>query len=129
MASIQIDNGAPALTSPIPSSERIQALDVVRGFALIGIFLMNIEWFNRPIAELGGLPTNVHGADFWAGYLISHGENRVEARLRLLENHRDAVAADVNHLRLRSFEQVLAAKAHLALNDLTGHANQAHNRK
>jgi uncharacterized membrane protein YeiB len=70
MASIQIDSGAPALTSPIPSSERIQALDVVRGFALIGIFLMNIEWFNRPIAELGGLPTSVHGADYWAGYLI-----------------------------------------------------------
>ena len=62
--------GAPALSSPIASSERIQALDVVRGFALIGIFLMNIEWFNRPIAELGGLPTNAHGADFWAGYLI-----------------------------------------------------------
>src|SRR5690348_2350927 len=56
---------------PIASSERITALDVVRGFALIGIFLMNIEWFNRPIAELGmGLPTNATGADFWAGYLI-----------------------------------------------------------
>jgi len=56
---------------PIASSERIQALDVVRGFALIGIFLMNIEWFNRPIAELGnGLPTNAHGADWLAGYLI-----------------------------------------------------------
>ena len=55
---------------PIASSERIQALDVVRGFALIGIFLMNIEWFNRPIAELGmGLP-GTGGADWWAGYLI-----------------------------------------------------------
>lgn len=61
---------SPALSSPIASSERIQALDVVRGFALIGIFLMNIEWFNRPIAELGGLPSNVQGADYWAGYLI-----------------------------------------------------------
>src|SRR6476659_3276498 len=56
---------------PIASSERITALDVVRGFALIGIFLMNIEWFNRPIAELGmGLPTTATGADWWAGYLI-----------------------------------------------------------
>jgi uncharacterized protein len=56
---------------PIASSERIQALDVVRGFALIGIFLMNIEFFNRPIAELGlGLPTTLQGADGWAGYLI-----------------------------------------------------------
>ena len=56
---------------PIASNERIQALDVVRGFALIGIFLMNIEFFNRPIAELGGgLPTSLQGADWWAGYLI-----------------------------------------------------------
>ena len=55
---------------PIASSERITALDVVRGFALIGIFLMNIEWYSRPIAELGGLPTNATGADWWAGYLI-----------------------------------------------------------
>lgn len=70
MSSIELSSGAPALTTPIASNERIQALDVVRGFALIGIFLMNIEWFNRPIAELGGLPTNVHGADYWAGYLI-----------------------------------------------------------
>jgi uncharacterized membrane protein YeiB len=55
---------------PIASSERIQALDVVRGFALIGIFLMNIEWFNRPIAELGmGLP-HTGGIDGLAGYLI-----------------------------------------------------------
>jgi len=56
---------------PVASNERIQALDVVRGFALIGIFLMNIEFFNRPIAELGmGLPTPAHRADWWAGYLI-----------------------------------------------------------
>ena len=61
---------APMLR-PIASNERIQALDVVRGFALIGIFLMNIEFFNRPIAELGaGLPTSLQGADWWAGYLI-----------------------------------------------------------
>ena len=53
------------------SSERIQALDVVRGFALIGIFLMNIEFFNRPISDIEqGLPTNLTGADWWAGWLI-----------------------------------------------------------
>jgi hypothetical protein len=65
-----LTDATPALR-PIASSERIQALDVVRGFALIGIFLMNIEWFNRPIAELGmGLPSTLQGADWWAGYLI-----------------------------------------------------------
>ena len=36
--------------APVERSQRIEALDVVRGFALLGIFLMNIEWFNRPIA-------------------------------------------------------------------------------
>ncbi len=60
-----------ALSSPIASSERIQALDVVRGFALIGIFLMNIEFFNRPTRDIGqGLPAAVTGADHWAGWLI-----------------------------------------------------------
>src|SRR5882672_7138575 len=29
---------------PITASERIEALDVVRGFALVGIFLMNVEF-------------------------------------------------------------------------------------
>jgi len=65
-----LTDASPAFR-PISSSERITALDVVRGFALIGIFLMNIEWFNRPIAELGmGLPSTATGADWWAGYLI-----------------------------------------------------------
>ena len=65
-----LTDAGPALR-PIAGSERIQALDVVRGFALIGIFLMNIEWYSRPIAELGsGLPVGATGADWWAGYLI-----------------------------------------------------------
>jgi uncharacterized membrane protein YeiB len=55
----------------VASSERIQALDVVRGFALIGIFLMNIEFFNRPISDIDqGLPAGLTGADWWAGWLI-----------------------------------------------------------
>ena len=71
MSSIQQASGAPALTSPIPGNERIQALDVVRGFALIGIFLMNIEFFNRPLSDLGqGLPQNLVGVDWLAGFLI-----------------------------------------------------------
>lgn len=70
MSQDSLTDAAPALR-PIASDERIQALDVVRGFALIGIFLMNIEFFNRPISELGmGLPSTLQGADWWAGYLI-----------------------------------------------------------
>jgi uncharacterized membrane protein YeiB len=57
--------------APVAPQQRIAALDVVRGFALLGIFLMNIEWFNRPITELGaGLPTGVAGLDHAVGWVV-----------------------------------------------------------
>lgn len=56
---------------PIAISDRIQTLDVVRGFALLGIALMNVEFFNRPIAELdAGIPAGVAGIDYWAGWFV-----------------------------------------------------------
>ena len=57
--------------TPVSTPDRIVALDVIRGVALFGIFLMNIEWFNRPIAELDvGLPPGVTGIDYWAGWFV-----------------------------------------------------------
>jgi hypothetical protein len=47
----------------------------------------------------------VHPRDF--GYLVPYSEDRVERRHRLLEDHRDAVAADGAHLRWRELEQIL----------------------
>jgi uncharacterized protein len=58
------------ITTEIPASSppkltRIQILDVLRGFALLGIFLMNIEWFNRSFLEFGaGIPADVVGLDY-----------------------------------------------------------------
>ena len=50
--------------TPVAASERIVALDVIRGFALLGIFLMTVEFFNRPMAELGdGLAAGVTGLE------------------------------------------------------------------
>ena len=70
MTQESLTDAGPALR-PIAVGERIQALDVVRGFALIGIFLMNIEFFNRATSEIGiGLPTTLQGLDWWAGYLV-----------------------------------------------------------
>lgn len=59
--------------APVALGERIAVLDVIRGFALIGIFLMNIEFFNRPVGELGeGMPSNLEGLDWLASYLIAY---------------------------------------------------------
>jgi uncharacterized protein len=57
--------------APITVRERIQALDVIRGLALIGIFLMNVEWFTRPITELGsGVDTAQTGLSYVASWFI-----------------------------------------------------------
>ncbi len=56
---------------PVAGSDRIQALDVLRGVALLGIALMNVEFFNRPIGDLdAGLPLGATGLDYWAGWLV-----------------------------------------------------------
>ena len=50
---VQPESGAPVPELvPVAESQRIDVLDVLRGFALIGILMMNIEWFNRAISVL-----------------------------------------------------------------------------
>jgi uncharacterized protein len=57
--------------APVQASERIHALDIVRGFALIGIFLMNVEWFTRPISELGtGVDVTQTGIHYFASWFV-----------------------------------------------------------
>ncbi|MET1162292.1 MAG: DUF418 domain-containing protein [Pseudoxanthomonas sp.] len=56
---------------PTPAAERIQTLDVVRGFALLGILLMNIEGMAGPLmASATGLDPALAGADRWADALV-----------------------------------------------------------
>jgi uncharacterized membrane protein YeiB len=45
-------------------------MDVLRGFALIGILMMNIEWFNRPIVFLGMFDRSLLGFDFMAAWFV-----------------------------------------------------------
>ena len=59
----------PAL-APIVESKRIDAMDILRGFALIGILFMNVEWFGRAIAELGTFDETLNGLDHAAGWLV-----------------------------------------------------------
>ena len=63
--------GGATAFAPIDSAQRIQAMDVVRGFALAGIFLMNVEWFGRPLQEMGqGIDPAATGLDHAAAWAV-----------------------------------------------------------
>ena len=58
---------------PVASSQRIVAIDVLRGFALLGILIMNIQGFSMPWAAYFN-PTvygDLTGANRWV-WIISH---------------------------------------------------------
>lgn len=60
----------PAFSS---STDRLDALDVLRGFALIGICIANVEFFNRPVVESGqGIPVGLHGLDWLVAFLVAY---------------------------------------------------------
>ncbi len=62
---------SPPSMTPIPAAERVATLDVLRGFALLGILLMNIEAFVGPLYEgMTGLDPTLTGADRVADALI-----------------------------------------------------------
>jgi uncharacterized protein len=64
---------AGAEMTPIAANQRIEALDVVRGFALLCIFLMNIEFFNRTFASFNeGMPRGLTGMDWVASWFIAY---------------------------------------------------------
>ncbi|WP_448565743.1 DUF418 domain-containing protein [Thalassotalea ganghwensis] len=66
----EVNSSSVSALKPISASKRIDALDILRGIALIGILLMNIEWFNRPIAALSSFDESLSGVDHAVGWLI-----------------------------------------------------------
>jgi uncharacterized membrane protein YeiB len=56
--------------TPLTNSNRIKVLDLLRGFALIGILMMNIEWFNRPVSALLSFDYSLTGGDWAASWLV-----------------------------------------------------------
>ena len=63
---------------PVAAGERIETMDVLRGFALLGILLMNIEAMVGPLMEsLTGVNPRFTGADRWmdaAIYILVQGK-------------------------------------------------------
>jgi len=47
-----IETTAPPALQPVGTAERIQALDVLRGFALLGILVVNVELFGWPMYQM-----------------------------------------------------------------------------
>src|SRR5262245_32296905 len=56
------------LRGPVPASERIQTLDIVRGFALLGILIMNMPIFSTSFFA------EADGSHLWAGALDQRAE-------------------------------------------------------
>lgn len=70
---VEFKHPTPAALVPMLPNQRILALDVVRGFALIGIMLMNIEFFNRSTSGiLEGMPNGLTGLDWAASWFIAY---------------------------------------------------------
>ena len=59
-----------ASLAPVADSARIGVMDILRGFALVGILLMNIEWFNRSGTDIRTFDTSLTGLDHAVGWLV-----------------------------------------------------------
>ncbi|GAB3023928.1 DUF418 domain-containing protein [Bowmanella dokdonensis] len=55
---------------PVEEGQRLDVLDILRGFALLGILFMNVEWFNRPMTLLGSADPSLTGWDHTSAWLI-----------------------------------------------------------
>jgi len=64
--------------APVPAGGRLVCLDVLRGLALLGIGLMNVEYFSRPLADMGnGLDPTKAPLDYalsWLVYVFVQGK-------------------------------------------------------
>ena len=60
-----------AALGPVPTGQRLEVMDVLRGIALLGVFAMNIEWFNRPMQQMGsGIPADATGLDHAVAWVV-----------------------------------------------------------
>jgi len=65
-----VENTNSSQLAPISTNKRIDAMDILRGLALVGILMMNIEWFGRSMSTLGTFDASLSGLDHTAGWLV-----------------------------------------------------------
>jgi hypothetical protein len=96
---------------PLPHAAR-ELVRILAGAPLGFRDLHQLQHLDRALHRLGAaeLLVQLHAL----GDLPADAQHRVERGHRLLEDHRDAVAADAAHLLLAEAEQVAAAVAHRA---------------
>ncbi len=68
---VAVSEPPPTPLRPVARSERIEAIDIVRGFALLGVFTVNMLFFHSPAqaAEIG-LSWWTNPVDWWAAAAI-----------------------------------------------------------
>jgi len=68
-----VDYDRPMAQSPLkPVQHRLDHLDILRGFALFGILMVNFQWFTRPIqAIVLGAEPGLQGLDLVVDWLIA----------------------------------------------------------
>ena len=67
----------PPIATPRPPENRLHLMDALRGFALLGILLMNIEFFNRSVHDyMSGIDTSPGAAGIaaWIVYVFVQGK-------------------------------------------------------
>lgn len=64
------------VVQPLPHSERIVTLDVMRGFALLGILVVNMAFFANPVSapHTPGTPHGVDGILAWLVAFLAQGK-------------------------------------------------------
>ncbi|PZP51013.1 MAG: hypothetical protein DI598_04205 [Pseudopedobacter saltans] len=73
------------LLKPVSEKERLFNMDVLRGFALLGILLMNIPFFALPSQYSLAWNTNTHNINFWFDTIITiFFEGKMRALFSLL---------------------------------------------